>query len=95
MRYFQLIALAACILLSASVLADDDADIQAGLHAYEQGDYKAALDIWQAVASKGHVGAQFNLGLMYDQGAGVGQDYRKAVEWYRKAAEQGNARRSI
>ncbi len=28
---------------------------------------------------------------MYDQGLGVTQDYAKAVKWYRKAAEQGNA----
>ena len=35
--------------------------------------------------------AQFNLGYMYDQGEGVPQDYKLAVEWHRKAAEQGNA----
>ena len=28
---------------------------------------------------------------MYDIGAGVRQDYFKAVEWYQKAAEQGHA----
>ena len=27
---------------------------------------------------------------MYDSGRGVRQDYTKAVQWYRKAAEQGN-----
>jgi hypothetical protein len=35
--------------------------------------------------------AQFNLGLMYDKGQGVPQDYAEAAKWYRKAAEQGNA----
>ena len=29
---------------------------------------------------------------MYDNGRGVTQDYNEAVKWYRKAAEQGNAR---
>ena len=28
---------------------------------------------------------------MYDNGRGVPEDDREAVEWYRKAAEQGNA----
>ena len=35
-----------------------------------------------------------HLGLMYDNGRGVTQDYAKAVKWYRKAAEQGYAARS-
>uniref|UniRef100_UPI002593A415 tetratricopeptide repeat protein n=1 Tax=uncultured Psychrobacter sp. TaxID=259303 RepID=UPI002593A415 len=32
--------------------------------------------------------AQYNIGLMYDKGEGVRQDYAKAVEWYTKAANQ-------
>ncbi len=35
--------------------------------------------------------AQNDLGYMYKSGQGVEQDYVKAVEWYRKAAEQGYA----
>ena len=33
--------------------------------------------------------AQFNLGNMYINGHGVKQDYKKAIEWYEKAAAQG------
>ena len=29
---------------------------------------------------------------MYSEGLGVKQDYIKAVEWYKKAAEQGYSR---
>ena len=29
---------------------------------------------------------------MYYEGEGVSQDYKKAAEWFTKAAEQGNAR---
>jgi TPR repeat protein len=32
------------------------------------------------------------LGLLYENGRGVPQDYAAAVSWYRKAAEQGNAK---
>ncbi len=35
--------------------------------------------------------AQYNLGFMYKNGQGVVQDYKEAVKWYRKSAEQGNA----
>ena len=35
---------------------------------------------------------QTRLGWMYLDGKGVAQDYKEAVNWYRKAAEQGNAR---
>ena len=31
------------------------------------------------------------LGYMYDEGRGIGQDYKQALNWYRKAVEQGNA----
>ena len=36
--------------------------------------------------------AQRALGVMYSKGLGVEQDHAKAVEWTRKAAEQGSAR---
>ncbi len=35
--------------------------------------------------------AQHNLGVYYEHGWGVKQDYAQAVYWYRKAAEQGLA----
>ena len=34
---------------------------------------------------------QFNLGIMYENGEGVPQDYKEAVKWYTKSAEQGDA----
>ena len=43
------------------------------------------------LAESGDVEAQFNLGLIYDQGQGVPQNYSEAVKWYRKAADQGHA----
>jgi len=40
-------------------------------------------------AEQGNAAAQYNLGLMYDQGKGVKQDRAEAARWYRRAAEQG------
>lgn len=44
-----------------------------------------------ALAERGDAAAQYELGRMYQGGRGVTQDYRKAVEWYRRSAEQGYA----
>ncbi len=41
-------------------------------------------------AEQGNIGAQIDLGIMYQYGKGVAKDETKAVYWYRKAAEQGN-----
>ena len=60
-----------------------------GYQSYLKGDYKAAYDEWLPLAELGDVEAQYNLGVMYDQGANVDQDLGKAANWYRKAAEQG------
>ena len=45
----------------------------------------------QVAAEQGDAVSQFNLGLMYDTGEGVTQDYQEAVRWYRLAAAQGYA----
>ena len=67
------------------------ADFQAGLAAYNAGDYATALKEWQPIAERGDANAEYNLGLLFARGQGVAQDYQKAAEWYQKAAEQGVA----
>jgi Sel1 repeat len=61
-----------------------------GLAAYKKGDFATALNEWQPLAEQGDAHAQFNLGLMYTDGQGVTKDDAQAVQWYRKAAKQGN-----
>jgi TPR repeat protein len=41
-------------------------------------------------AEAGNASAQNRLGLLYDEGLGVPQDYRQAKEWFEKAAKQGH-----
>lgn len=60
-----------------------------GYQSYLKGDYEAAYREWLPLAELGDVEAQFNLGVLYDEGAGVEQDLAIAADWYRKAAEQG------
>ena len=73
-----------------SVGASWSADFQKGLTTYDIGDYATALREWKPLAEQGYYNAQNNLGVMYDSGRGVPQDYKTAVKWYRLAAEQGN-----
>lgn len=40
-------------------------------------------------AEKGHTKAQYSIGIMYDNGEGVVQDYQQVMEWFLKAAVQG------
>jgi len=42
-------------------------------------------------AEAGDAIAQYNLGVMYRKGQGVEQDFKEAVKWYQKAADQGYA----
>lgn len=44
-----------------------------------------------AAAVEGDAVAQIQLGNVHEEGLGVPQDYGKAIEWYQKAAKQGNA----
>jgi len=52
---------------------------QAGMDAYESGDYGTALKEFRPLADQGFAAAQHNLGIMYAQGHGVAQDYQEAV----------------
>lgn len=46
-------------------------------------------DVLRPLADKGNVRAQYNLGVKYYHGRGVGQNYAEAAKWWRQAAEHG------
>ena len=71
------------------------ADFQAGMDAYNRGDFKTALREWQPLADQGDARAQFSFGLLYENGDGVPRDYAKARQWYEKAAAQGDAKAQL
>ena len=52
--------------------------------------FRAFFKIQKPLAKLGDVVAQADVGLMYELGQGVPQDYAEAVKWYRLAAEQGD-----
>lgn len=40
------------------------------------------------MAKEGDIDAQYNIGVMYQKGIGVSQDYQEALKWHVKAAER-------
>jgi S1-C subfamily serine protease len=51
----------------------------------------ADIALLRRQAEQGNAAAQNDLGIAYESGDGVAQDFAEAVKWFRKSAEQGNA----
>ncbi len=76
------------VLLPASSAGADQ--LQDGMDAYFKGNNTQAISLLRPLAEQGHADAQYHLGVMYQRGQGLKQDYTQAALWYRKAAQQGN-----
>jgi TPR repeat protein len=85
-RSVFLSALFATIVNSSAV-----AGFEEGIAAYQANNMPLAYKEFRAAAEEGHSDSQFNVGLMYERGIGVGKDEKEAIVWYRKSAVQGNA----
>lgn len=83
--------LIAATVLASIVSSAAVAGFHEGVAAYEAGNLPLAVKEFRAAAEKGDADSQFNIGLMYEQGIGVGKDEKSALAWYRKSAEQGNS----
>jgi TPR repeat protein len=66
------------------------ADFADGVSAYEAGDFGGAYDAWLPLAENGDPEAQLAIGILYENGRGVAQDYQQALAWYTRAAEAGH-----
>src|ERR1019366_3828126 len=53
--------------------------------------FRQAAMWYQKAADQGLANAQYELGVLFQSGKGVEQDFAKASAWYRKAADQGLA----
>jgi len=61
-----------------------------GMERYGQRDYQGALHWFRLGAEGGHVDSILQIGMMYDFGIGVCQNFPEARRWYLKAADQKN-----
>jgi cell division septation protein DedD len=81
------LAIATALLIAAQPAL---ADVKAGVDAWSNGDYPAAIKQWRDPAAKGDPDAQFNMAQAYKLGRGVKQDLNMAADWYARAAKQGH-----
>jgi uncharacterized protein len=86
MRKHILLAAVFPLLLSSQSWAD----FSEGTQAYDRGNYVTAMNELHPLAEQGLAPAQFFVGLMYENGQSVPQDYQEAARWYLKAANQGH-----
>ena len=52
--------------------------------------YSEAARWFSRSARQGNVAAEYHLGVLYENGQGVSQDYVEAAKWYQAAAKHGN-----
>jgi TPR repeat protein len=89
-RAFRAIFVVVLLILSvASSIAADS--LEDAVVAYRRADYATAFRIYRSMADQGLAIAQFNVGLMYDNGQGVSKNEVQAMKWYRLAADQGRS----
>lgn len=61
-----------------------------GYAEFKMAHYDNARIIWQALAQRGNAEANFNLGILYEDGLGVSQDLAQALLYYETAAIGGS-----
>ena len=86
-KYF--VSLAAALLLGACAATSPEFD--AGMKDFNRGEHLLALGHWQPVADAGDADAQQAIGWLYENGLGVGQDYKTSASWYQKSVDGGHA----
>lgn len=85
MKAFRLFVLALTLSAGYPAWSGEYEDASAALQAK---DYSTALRLFRPLAEQGHPGAQYALGLIYEEGLGVPQSFALATEWYRRTADQ-------
>ncbi len=85
MKNYAWLALALAISASAVVAQDWNA----GVAAFERGDYKYAYNEFRPLAEQGDPYAQSMLGAMFSEGKGVAHDHAEAAHWFSLAGKQG------
>lgn len=85
MKRLFLLALSVSFLAPAIAFADFDA----ALEAYNRGDFAAAEKEFRQLSRQGSSRGHHGLGVLYDAGEGVPQDYVKAYAWFDVAAAAG------
>jgi len=73
--------------LAAAAFADEQSELDAALLAFQRGDLVDAMQRYERLAESGSARAMTQLAYIHDQS----EENALAVQWYRRAAEIGNA----
>ena len=84
--YRKLMAIVALSALSGVAAAGPLEDAEA---AFEQQDYATAMRIVRPLANQGDTVAEFDLGVLYQNGFGVPPSQADAAAWFLKSANGG------
>jgi len=68
-----------------------DGEMADGCAQFGRAAFRDALAIFRRATDQGHAGAQNNLAMAYESGAGVALDRAAAQRWFTKSAEAGVA----
>ena len=85
---FNIVLVLSIVCLTGSACADIKPAVDRSKN--NRAEYEATAKALRKSAEEGDASAQYRLGQLYDEGAGVPQDYRQAKEWFEKAAKQGH-----
>lgn len=92
MKTSSLKAFAVVVMLASLVVTPAAAGpFEDAVMAYGRGDYTTSMQLFRPLAEQGNTIAQYNVGVMYENGKGVPQDYTEALKWYRLSAARGGA----
>ena len=84
-------AAALCLMVAVAVPAVSQADAyDEALTAMANGEYRSAYRDFKRLARKDHTRAQYQLGMLFLFGKGVGQDVEQGIDWLTRAAENGS-----
>lgn len=72
-------------------VADAEAEYQRARMAFLFGNYEYAYRIWEPLAYQGYAKAQATVAWMFHSGKGVNKNMKRALAWYRVAADNDHA----
>jgi TPR repeat protein len=64
--------------------------IDDGLFALTNRSYAEAYRLLRGFADEGNPAAQYAIGVIYEEGAGVPQSFAEALTWYKRSSDQGS-----
>jgi TPR repeat protein len=87
----RIVHTALCLIITTALPVVSQADpYEEALADLTDGEFRSAFRDFKRLARKDHTQAQYQLGMLYIFGKGVGQDVEQGIEWLKRSAENGS-----